>query len=741
MLLWPLAAMSASVEEVFADDPGLPWEIKADDVEYDMENEVYVARDGVIISRGANRLSADFVRFDYRNMKASAEGHVVMTTGEDVLTGTRIDIDLGDETGTVHNGQIFIKENHFYIRGDRIEKVGRAEYMAYKASVTSCDGEKPDWKITGRNLNVTVEGYGTARHAALWFGPVPVIYTPFFIFPVKQKRQSGLLTPGFGTSDRRGEEYLQPFYWSVSDHADATFYNHYMTERGNKMGLEFRYVLDENSRGVLMYDFLDDKKVDDGTGDSSKNWGYTDDDELRPNEDRYWFRMKADQALPAGFTSRLDLDIVSDQDYLKEFKSGHSGFDTTKSAFERRFNREIDDYTDPIRANSLTVSQIRSAYSFNAQVLWYDNVVSRRWKDEDTTLSQLPFITLSTAKQSLGKTPLYWNLDTGYSYFYREDGERNQRIDINPRLYLPHRFGNHFFMEPSLGLRQTLWHVDRFGADDEEEDRNRHREMADFKLDLYTHLNRVYTLSADGGVLPDQVRHGLRPQLIYEYMPDQDQDDYPFADALDRIERKNRVTFSLVNTLTSKTRKAVTEGVKESPEDIYRQFCRFEVRQSYEFDSYDADETLAEYTLSDRTTPETGKHLSPLYGELSLTPSDFFSIEADAEWSHLDGDFRSRNVALSVWDRRGDSAFVEHRYTDELTESLYTSVTLKLSSRISAYGEYERNLLDDEDLKTGFGVWYTARCWSLNMTYTKEEEDRSYGFMINLNGLGGIGTN
>ena len=81
--------------------------------------------------RLATRLVADTVSFNHKAMTALATGHVVMTAGNDILTGERVELDMGQETGVVHGGTIFLHENHFYIRGERIEKtVRRAELLA-----------------------------------------------------------------------------------------------------------------------------------------------------------------------------------------------------------------------------------------------------------------------------------------------------------------------------------------------------------------------------------------------------------------------------------------------------------------------------------------------------------------------------------------------------------------------------------------------------------------------------------
>ena len=87
------------------------------------------------------------------------------------------------------------KKAIFYIKADKILKTGERTYTADSVQITTCDGESPVWDITGRKMDVTVEGYGFVNHAALRVKQVPVLYSPFLAFPVKLKRQTGLLAP------------------------------------------------------------------------------------------------------------------------------------------------------------------------------------------------------------------------------------------------------------------------------------------------------------------------------------------------------------------------------------------------------------------------------------------------------------------------------------------------------------------------------------------------------------------
>jgi LPS-assembly protein len=724
----------ARAEDQAGSQKGTPWHIVADEVRYDKNTDQYFASGNVIITKENLKLSADRVHFQQKTMEVFADGHVMLISGEDILTGERMEMDLKREVGLVFDGTIFIEQNHFYIRGNRLEKTGQDTYRAERASLTSCDGENPAWKINARNVNVTIEGYGSARHASLWARDVPVFYTPYLFFPVKLNRQTGFLTPQLGYSDRKGVEYVQPFFWAIDKSSDATFYEHFMGLRGNKIGAEYRYMLSTDTKGAVMADILNDREVDDGIGNNSDDWGYTDDQYLRPNKDRYWFRMKHDQELPSGFSGRLDLDIVSDQDYLNEFKKGYSGFDETKRYFLSEFGRDIDDYNDPVRVNRLNIFKNWNLYSLNAEAQWYDDVIKRRQEDINTTLHRLPFISFNSLRQPLMASTFFYDFESEYTYFFREDSYTGHRIDIHPRVYLPLRYKNYFSVEPSVGLRETLWYLDDQEDFSDNNSKSMSRELVDAQLDLSTDLSRSYALNSKTG---DRIKHTIRPQVIYNFIPATSQDNLPDFDEVDRIEKTSAVTYSITNTFSLRSRlpeentrhnlkmKATnnTEIGDIEPVYAYRPFGRFKVEQSYDF-----NETIE------------GEPFSPIYARLDLIAGRLLSLNADAQWSTYDSSFLTHNVALSVSDKRGDRIFLEHRYNKDRLETFFGDAIINLHERIAMFAEYERNIEDGKTLLYGVGLLYMASCWSLDIGYADEEGDKKYALMVNLYGLGGLGS-
>jgi LPS-assembly protein len=716
------------------------WQIDADQIEYDQNSDEFFAHGSVRITRQGRTLQADRVRVNQTTGDASADGNVRLLSGEDLLTGDHLEMNLNTETGLLTDGRVFISKNHLYLSGREIHKTGPQTYSAERVSITSCDGDDPAWHLTGNNFKATIEGYGSATHAALWARKIPVLYSPYLFFPVKLKRQSGLLMPEFGYSDRKGSRYIQPLYWAINDSSDATLYVDYMSQRGLRGGIEYRYVLDENSKGSLFVDGYEDSKTDDGEADNTRRWGYEGDAVLRENTDRYWFRMKHDHRLGGGVNAKLDLDVVSDQDYLHEFKSGYNGFDETREYFQETFGRDIDDYNDPIRLNRLNLNRTWSQYSVNADLRWYDDVIVRRQGSENQTLQQLPALSLAGIKQPIGGSRLYYDLNSSYTHFYRIKGTRGQRADVYPRVYAPFDVAEAFSFEPSAGVRGTAWHIDYYETRPDHDRDDLARAIYDFKLDMSTELYRIFDFGIAGC---DKLKHAVTPEIIYEYTPEVDQSSYPNFDAgtetddttgdevsyaVDRIERKNTITYGITNTFTART-----PGWDKNQERqyAYTPFLRFKLSQSFDINKHNEED------------PEP---FSDIMAELDLSPGHYVSIDTDAQWSVYDNELTEYSTALSLWDQRGDRLSADYRYTRQSSETamdgiqtLRLTAELGLTERLFLRGAYEQDIYDQIEIERTLGFSYLGSCWGLTADYGFEQDSHRFNLRFSLSGLGDIG--
>ena len=205
----------------------------------------------------------------------------------------------------------------------------------------------------------------------------------------------------------------------------------------------------------------------------------------------------------------------------------------------------------------------------------------------------------------------------------------------------------------------------KFGPDDK---KFYHRELFDTRLDLFS---EIYSVFHTEGKIIEAIKHTIRPRIIHDYIPDVDQDDLPNFDSTDRIDNKNLLTYSLINTLTSKTRKkgSFKTSRRTDPTDAtildtasdyaYNDFLRFELEQSYD--------------INEGKDKDPDRPFSPISARLDLFPGKYVSVDADALWSVYDTQFLSHNIAANLWDLRGDKLSVEYRYTRRFRRDQFES--------------------------------------------------------------------
>jgi LPS-assembly protein len=736
-------------------DPQIPWTIEADRIRYDQSNDEYIAEGDVVIAKMDRSISADRIRYNRQTMMIHAEGRVMVASGPDVLSGSYLEFDVQSETGHLDHGVIFIKENNYHLEGDRIDKIGADLYSIERGSVTTCDGTPPDWKISGRGIKVQDDGSGSAWNVLVYVRDVPLVYFPYVAFPARNKRQSGFLFPEFGYSGRKGAYYTQPFFWAIDDQSDATFYLGYMSERGVRPGLEYRYYLTREAKGTVMFDFLHDTQIDDGADDSSSDWGYDDGGGvfLRPNRDRYWFRMSHYNPLPAGAVGRLDLDIASDQDYLRNFKKGYMGFDETSAFFQKFFGRVLDEYDDPVRVNQLLISNTWSGFSLDVGTIFYnDTHKGQNWKD---VTQRLPVVRFAAPKQTVADGPFMYNLSSEYDNYWQERGFGVQRLDVWPRLYYPYFLPPYLTIEPSVGLRQTLWDQYRSQETDPwSNDAYFHRELYDTRVVIGTYLYDVYNVDSDS---LKRIKHRVVPEVAHTYVPEADQDDLPNIDSRDRIENRNRIGYSLINTLTSKTRIRLAEkkdGVREdSPNSAaapvadydYRDFLRWKVGQYYDFARHH-------------------QPFSPIVSKLTLSPVDPFSFDHEVAYNTYTDRIDRFNTAMRLGAKKRDHLIIGYRYVrdsfqnEKNTEyeygqiiepekpseqsrinSFFSETRLGVTDEISLLASYTRDFAYDRTASYGVGFIYESQCWAIETVFGLAEEDIGLSVRIRLKGIGDFG--
>ncbi len=694
------------------EDKNAHWQITADKMVYVHEKHLYVAEGHVMITRNGQVLSAQRGVYNEETGIVQVSGDVRLTTNGDIVSGEMALIDLNNHFGQITNGTIFLRENNVYIRGSSMVRTGADTYLVKECRLTTCDGENPPWSITGDEVKVTVEGYGSVKNAAFRIKGFPVFYLPYAVFPVKTKRQTGFLPPRIGYSNRNGADLEVPFFWAISEQTDVTFYERYMTERGFMQGLEFRYVAENDSKGAFLFDVLRDEI-------ETKDMGDPEAVELSPfdrtNRTRYWFRSRTDQTLFPSLQARIDTDFVSDQDYIKEFQSGLMGFEA-RPEFDL-YGRPVEEVRSPTRRNALRLSADGNDYSLQGLAAYHQRPENPALDDTPQPLAGLNFSLLPTRIPHL---PLFMNLQTDYGYVWRDAGVRGHSLSLEPGISYPLFVGRYLELETSAGYTWNAQWVDEDRLDIGHQTRNAYVARAR----LSTVLERTFDLTWREYT---GLKHKIRPSVAYEFRSHRDEDRFrPWFEPVDDQGDLNRVILSVENILDS--RKDDVEG-----NILYEQWGTFTLSQPY-----DLDEVRRDHEPWREKQP-----FEPLVAELNAFPFPWLDVFAETHWDHDRSDFSYTDISAGLTvDRLGggrDRFALEYQYEEDESQFLGYRIHLNLAAGFSVGTALRREMELDHTLDSAYWVDYQAQCWGLRLSAGSLDGVDSVSLTFHLLGLGNVG--
>ncbi|MFW0073070.1 MAG: LPS-assembly protein LptD [Coxiella-like endosymbiont] len=124
------------------------------------------------------------------------------------------------------------------------------------ATYSTCDPTHPAWWMNASTIILDKQTHrGKAYNTLIRFEGVPILYFPYYNFPIDHRRKTGFLTPKLGYSSYSGRTFSLPFYWNMAPNYDLTLTFEIMTQRGLNMGALLRF-LSERSKGSIYLNYL-----------------------------------------------------------------------------------------------------------------------------------------------------------------------------------------------------------------------------------------------------------------------------------------------------------------------------------------------------------------------------------------------------------------------------------------------------------------------------------------------------
>ena len=500
----------------------IPVTVTADKLDYDRASDVYTAVGHVKIEQEGIRLEAERVKLNNKTGEAEAEGNVYLQDKGDVIHAEKLKVNLNTSEGIITKGDLFMKKDNFHLKGDVIERRSETVYHIKHGEFTTCD--KDEWFLKANDMDIDMERYATGSGVSFNVSGMPVLYTPYFLFPVR--RQSGFLIPVPGYSNRDGFFVENAFFWAISDNKDMTISSDYRARTGNGTGIEYRYMNSRESMGQVY----------------TKVW-----DIYHSNVARWEFQFKHQEEVAEDLSARADINLVSDENYYHDL--------------DKKLEMKSKPYID---SNAFYVERWNTASLYLLGQYSTDLT-----QTNDKTVQKLPELRYTIYEETIGG-PVHLNFEGSATNFVRQSGDGVRRVDFNPELAAT--FGSSgLSLTPRAGVRATFYDESATSAAPTE------RKFAYAGADLNARISKVYGTDSDAGI--GWIRHSIEPTVSYIYIPHVDQANIPQFDAVDAVASSNTTTFSLINRLTA--------HYKESKDSPYTTFdlMVFKLSQSYDLNA------------------------------------------------------------------------------------------------------------------------------------------------------------
>ncbi len=632
--------------------------ISADHLEYLSETNSYIAKGSAKIILDDTILSADEIHLNNETSDAVATGNVQYEDTEAIIKTDKLEMNLKTKIGTLGKSYIFYKDHNYHLNAEGITKTGDNVFELENAELTTCDADPPEWNLTSDHITIKHHKDLIAKGASLHVMGTPVLYSPYFWAPLTDSRVTGLLLPSLGYSSKTGYFYKQGFFWAIRENQDATFYLDYFADKGLAKGIDYRYALTPQTNGEIWMYHIKDKD---------------------PGRDLFEIKSYHNQKLPYDISSYLKIHTVNKFDYYTEMDSTSRDRIGLQSWNKDRFGFSSEENLQKYLESNLHISK-----DFQTGRAYFLGQYKRSLEGDSSSIPQnLPEIGLMV--NTISRGPASFNMSAKGINFWRDEGQKGQRFDINPNINLS--FGRLVNLTQKIGVRETAYYLTNPSV-------TKYRTIFDLSTTLTTKLFRKYSSYV----------HIIEPSIEYAYIPPVDNDNIPSFDSVDSIPHTSSINYALTNRISSLS----TQNLE----------TRLRLSQSYNL-------------------LDTGKEFSPLLAEANVA-SNHLDFKLNASY-----DVHDENISETIADitLHGEGNFLAigrnfRRVTSlsQLTIEAGASRPLKmlpLDLKTKLWYDMHGNGVQQFTVETA----YKRQCWGINIVYDRRPNDYQVSFAIEFTGL------
>ncbi len=695
-------------------------EAEADESEMQIDGGDIILSGNVLLRQKDRVLLSDRVRWLADSGEAELTGNIRLRNAGIAVNGDRAHFNEATGEVEVYDANYSMTAKHLRGSAALLQRPDDDLLLLEDATMTFCEPEQNDWDIKASEIRLDqASGFGTAWHSRLRIQEVPVLYFPYYRFPIDDRRLTGFLDPTIAINGEGQAEDIQlPFYLNLHPQLDATITPHHVLDHGVILENQLRHKTQLFGEGELNYNYLNhDAELD---------------------QERWLTNYQQSGRWGEHWQHDWVYNHVSDKDYFSDLNPTGS---VDRTSHLPRYGR--------IRYRDTHLRGYLLAESFQTI-------------DENIALRNRPYRRLPQTnivwQPLIANDQSAWNLSQTLE-FTRFNRESSAIIDEEEQTLSGFRAlnGDRALADTSLSY-DMRWPFGFLIPEAEYRYRGYHLYDEDVEgIDENPEFD-TYRLSLDGTLIFERefealsraYQQTLEPRLFYVYSPyEEGQEDVPAFDTKDQT-----VTFNSLFTGDRFTGGDRLADLNQLGAGVTTRFFRDDGLEQLRFSIgriwYFADRQV---TLQERETEEMlARETSSTLGEAEWNPNSYLSVFTFLEWDPYQDYARQRRYGVRYADKANHMLSVSRtekltrdidtgreNFTDQLDIGVFWALTdsWALFGRqlrdLESYEEEDRQP-EDQTLEALAGVEYQNCCWRAQFSYRETSRiinDRSEDLTTN----------
>ena len=532
LLLTPLCA--------FSQDDKMPVVIDGDEINYLQQEGKIVAKGNVVVKSEDTELFCQEAVYDANSSIAYIKGDVKIIKGESIIYGQEGFYDFNNHNAEM--GDIRVKNAPFYGVSTQGSKIGKEKYILKRGHITTCDLDKPHYRLVAKKITIYPEDRIVAKHVVLKVGDVPLFYLPYMAQSLKDNDFATNVVPG--RSDELGIFALTRWRYTINREHRGNIFTDWYTRRGIGLGITHKVENTNFGRGLFKYYSIQDALYE-LEGQYTLSDTYPSRASLPSkllNDDRYKAQLAWQGEPIENLSITGEFNKFSDQYFMDDF-----------------FETEYEEEPNPPSYLLLNYALSGSSLSLRTE---------KRVNRFRSGTEYLPQLEWDIFKKNIGRSKFYFESNDKFGNLNiatADSGASNRAVRFHSRNVLSYSDKISWLrINPSIGANSNFYSQNALGDD------NVWRIGPEVDTIISTKLYK-YFLEQNWSLFGEEIddmRHVLTPEATYTYnlAPITSKSDTVFSfDGDDSISRGETVKFALTNKLQARNKKRTWDFIYFSP--------------------------------------------------------------------------------------------------------------------------------------------------------------------------------